>query len=100
MSQHSNILKHEISAGIADGLSAKRIVERIQRLLEVMESDENTVNNALVDANNTAKWMRAQKNELYGVTHDQLDHFITHTDRWVDANNTAKYMSGLTFFNS
>lgn len=87
MSQHFDILKHEISAGIADGLSTERIVERIQQLLGAMEWDDNTVNNALVDANNTAKWMRAQKNELYGVTHDQLDHFITRTGRWVDFFN-------------
>jgi hypothetical protein len=83
MSQHSDIIKFEISAGIADGLSTGRIVERIQGVLETLEWDSDTIENALVDAHNTAKWMRTQKDFLYGVSHDQLDHFINESGRYL-----------------
>jgi hypothetical protein len=83
MSQHSDIIKFEISAGIADGLSTDRIVERIQGVMETLEWDSNTIEDALADSHNTAKWMRSQKDGLYGVTHDQLDHFINESGRYL-----------------
>lgn len=83
MSQHSDILKFEISAGISDGLSTDRIVERIQGVLDALEWDSDTIDNALANANNTAKYMRTQKDFLYGVSHDQLDHFINESGRYL-----------------
>ena len=83
MSQHSDFLKFEITAGIQDGLSTSRIIERIQGVLDALEWDSDTIDNALANANNTAKWMRTQKDFLYGVSHDQLDHFINESDRYL-----------------
>jgi hypothetical protein len=83
MSQHSDILKFEISAGISDGLSTDRIVERIQGVLDALEWDSDTIDNALANANNTAKYMRTQEDFLYGVSHDQLDHFINESGRYL-----------------
>lgn len=83
MSQHSDLIKFEIAEGIADGLSTDRIVERIQGVMETMEWDSDTIEDALADANNTAKWMRTQKEMLYGVSHEQLDHFINESGRYL-----------------
>lgn len=82
MSQHSNIFKHEISAGIADGLATERIIERIEGILDTLESDSDTIDDVPVDARNTAKWMRAQKDWMYGVSHAQLDHFINESGKY------------------
>ena len=81
MSQHSDILKFEIAAGIADGLSTERIIERIEGILDTLDWDSDTIDNVPVDAHNTAKWMRTQKDWMYGVSHDQLDHFINESGR-------------------
>ena len=83
MSQYSDILKFEIAEGIADGLSTDRIVERIQGVLETLEWDSDTVDRSLVDAHHIAKWMRTQKEFLYGASHAQLDHFINESGRYL-----------------
>lgn len=77
MSQHNDILKHEIAAGIQDGLSPIRIVQRIQNVLGALEWDEITVETVPYDSVNVAKWMATQKDGLYGVSHKQLHSFIT-----------------------
>jgi hypothetical protein len=83
MSQHSNLIKFEIAEGIDDGLSAKRIIERIEGVLDTLEWDSDTIDNVPVDAHNTAKWMRTQKDGLYGVTHAELDHFINESGQYL-----------------
>jgi hypothetical protein len=83
MSQHSDILKFEIAEGIDDGLSTERIIERIEGILDTLDWDSDTIDNALSDAHNTAKWMRTQKDWMYGVSHDQLDHFISESGRYL-----------------
>lgn len=76
MSQHNDILKFEIAEGIKDGLPVHRIVQRIQGIMDAMEWDEATVDGVPGDCLITVKGMRIQKDELYGVTHDQLDTFM------------------------
>lgn len=76
MSQHNDILKHEIAAGIQDGLPVVRIVQRIQDILGALEWDEVTVETVPYDSVNVAKWMATQKDGLYGVSHKQLNDFI------------------------
>jgi len=43
MSQHNDILKFEIAAGIVDRLPVDRIIQRIQGILEVQGWDQETV---------------------------------------------------------
>ena len=76
MSQHSDILKFEIAAGIQDGLSPLRVVQRIQAIMDAMEWDEDMVNTVPRDALATAKWMVTQKDGLYGVSHNALKVYI------------------------
>ena len=77
MSQHSDILQYEIAAGIQDGLTPARIVQRVQEILDVMGWDEHTVEGAPLDVLYTAKWMLTQKDGLYGVSHNALKVYIT-----------------------
>jgi len=76
MSQHNNILKFEIAAGIVDGLPVDRIIQRIQGIMEVTEWDQDWVDAVPGDSLGVAKWMRTQKDGSYGVTHQQLDQFM------------------------
>ena len=76
MSQHNDILKFEIAAGIGDGLSTSRIIQRIQGILDALEWDEGTVDAVPGDSLVVAYGMKCQKDGLYGVTHQQLDQFM------------------------
>ena len=76
MSQHNDILKFEIAAGIQDGLTIERTVQRIQAILEALEWDEETVDAVPSDCLGVAYWMKTQKDELYVVTHQQLQDFM------------------------
>jgi hypothetical protein len=79
MSQHSDILKHEISKGVSRNLSVDTIVNDVGAILDCLEYDaEWTSGRILVEhVYGTAVYMRTQKDGLYGVSHDQLDKFIT-----------------------
>ena len=76
MSQHNDILKHEIAAGIQDGLPVVRIVQRIQGIMGALEWDEVTIETAPYDSVNVARYMATQVDGLYGVSHKQLHDFI------------------------
>lgn len=76
MSQHNDILKFEIAAGINDELPVHRIIQRIQGIMDVQEWDEDTVDAVPGDSLVVAYGMRCQKDGLYGVTHQQLDQFM------------------------
>jgi hypothetical protein len=76
MSQHNDILKFEIAAGIVDRLPVDRIIQRIQGIMEVLEWDQDCVDAVPGDSLGVAKWMRTQRDGLYGVTHQQLDQFM------------------------
>lgn len=76
MSQHNDILKFEIAAGIQDGLTIKRTVQRIQAILQTLEWDEVTIVEVPSDCLGVAYWMKSQKDGLYGVTHQQLQNFM------------------------
>lgn len=77
MSQHNDILKHEIAWGIQDGLPVVRIVQRIQGIMSALEWDEVTIETASYDSVNVARWMVTQTDGLYyGVSHKQLNDFI------------------------
>lgn len=76
MSQHSDILQFEIAAGIQDGLSPFRVVQRIQAIMGALEWDEDMANTVPRDALATAKWMVTQTDGLYGVSHNALKVYI------------------------
>lgn len=86
MSQHNDIFKFEIAAGIVDGLPVHRIIQRIQGILDVQEWDQETVDAVPRDSLGVAKWMRTQKDGLYGVTHQQLDQFMASVTREYNLN--------------
>ena len=86
MSQHNDILKFEIAAGIQDGLTIERTVQRIQAILEALEWDEETVDAVPSDCLGVAYWMKTQKDELYGVTHQQLQSFMNELARQYGLN--------------
>lgn len=91
MSQHSDLLTHEICRGIKHGLSATEIVNEIQELLMVLEYDEYFTDLTTVKkhAYTHARGMLAQKDGLYGVaTHAKLDKFCTELwcqNQWLTA---------------
>ena len=72
MSQHNDILKFEIAAGIQDGLTVERTIHRIKAILETLEWDEVWGVEVPSDCLAVAYWMKTQKDGLYGVTHQQL----------------------------
>jgi hypothetical protein len=86
MSQHNDILKFEIAAGIVDRLPVDRIIQRIQGILEVQEWDQDWVDAVPGDSLGVAKSMRTQRDGLYGVTHQQLDQFMASVTREYNLN--------------
>ena len=90
MSQHSDILSHEISKGIKRGEHVLSITQDIAELLQVLEYDDSMteLTNHRGYVYRHAKWMRTQKNGIYGVTHTQLDKFINdlwNSNQWLEA---------------
>lgn len=86
MSQHNDILKFEIMAGIRDGLSSRRIVERVEGVLIAAEYSDDMIENVAMDCLNTANDMRRQKDGLYGVSCDQLDNFMNELTKQFNLN--------------
>ena len=76
MSQHNDILKFEIAAGISDGLSVSRIVERVQGILLTMEWDGNAIDSIPSDLMSVIVSMRRHKDGVYGPSHEQLDKYL------------------------
>ncbi len=90
MSQHADILTHEISKGIRRGHLAAEIIGDIMDLLTVMEYDDSFTeyNTVTQHVYQHAKWMATQKDGLYGITHAKLDKFITElwcANQWLSA---------------
>ena len=79
MSQHSDLLSHSISKGIQRGDHANAVATDFAELLETLEYDETFTELATVKRHvfQHAKQMATQKDGLYGVSHAQLDKFIT-----------------------
>ena len=79
MSQHADILSYEITKGIKRDEHALSITENIAELLMVLEYDDSFTE--LVPHRrhvyHHAKGMMNQKDGLYGISHAQLDKFIT-----------------------
>ncbi len=90
MSQHSDILSHEISKGIKRNLDAATIVSDIIDLLDMLGYPEHITDTRIATehAYTHAKWMLTQKEGLYGISHAKLDKCITELwckNQWVSA---------------
>lgn len=84
MSQHADILTHEISKGIRRGMSAAVITTDIGDLLDCLEypADWTTGKTLIEHVYGSARNMRfVQRDGLYGVSHAQLDKFLD--EMWV-----------------
>lgn len=78
MSQHADLLSHEIAKGISRGVHASDIARDISELLEVLEYDDfSAIKTVKIHAYTHAKWMMTQKDGLYGISHAKLDKFLT-----------------------
>ena len=79
MSQHSDLLTLTLTKGISRGHSASAIVNDTIELLDTLEYDDSFTDlfKATEHIYSHAKGMLAQKDGLYGISHSQLDKFLT-----------------------
>jgi len=90
MSQHADILSYEIIKGIKRGHLAAEITGDIMDLLTTLDYDDSFTeyNKVTEHVYYHAKGMRNQKDGLYGLSHAQLDKFITElwtANQWLTA---------------
>lgn len=90
MSQHADILSHEITKGIKRGHLAAEIAGDIMDLLTTLDYDDSFTeyNKVTEHVYYHARGMAAQKDGLYGISHEQLDKFITElwiANQWLTA---------------
>ncbi len=83
MSQHSDIFTHEIVHGISNGLKPMEIAHKISNLLDVLQYDESFTDLKAVTGHlySHLKWMRTQKDGLYGMSHSVIETYID--DLWL-----------------
>ena len=94
MSQHSDLLTYSISKGLRNKATVEVILADIGDLLTVLEYEDTWCSAPILHQHvySHAQWMRTQKDGLYGISHKQLDDFITQlwtNHQWLPAPTKA-----------
>ena len=78
MSQHSDLLTYGISKGLRNKNIASVILADVGDLLSVLEYEDSWCAGPILKQHvyDHARWMRTQRDGLYGISHKQLDDFL------------------------